>query len=252
MAGGAIKTEEEALAMEEGLQSLEAEENERGIQRKQSKALRLRQKGSIYKKLAKTLLGEFKETQLGALEIAKNTAKHLSSAVVIERLEEVRHAGGRPQTYDSSWMPQKAFEILSDASIVAPKAYVAACLGVDVKTLYRWADDTTKPEFCQAIAWGVAVQEAQLATMMRGGFKYSNNLFAILKNLHDWKDRTEETQVKIDVAGIVRAVESGAPRVDWDREQVIDAEIVDAKASAEADTRALSVLPSEQATEASA
>ena len=184
-----------------------------------------------YKKRTRALLIDYKEVQLGAVDIANNTFKHIGD--VKARLQASRC--GRKTKYEDAWMPDKAYEILTDPTIVAPKAYVSACLGVSRNTLDQWIKDDTKPALQDSIAWGIAVQEAQLATMMRGGFKYSNNLFAILKNLHDWKDRTEETQVKIDVASIIKEIETGAPHVDWDREQVIDAEVIEATAHAKGD-----------------
>ena len=184
-----------------------------------------------YKKRTKAMLVDYKEVQLGAIDIANNTYKHIGD--VKARLQASRC--GRKTKYEDDWMPDKAYEILTDPTIVAPKAYVSACLGVSRNTLDVWIKDDTKPAFQDAVAWGIAVQEAQLATMMRGGFKYSNNLFAILKNLHDWKDRTEETHVKIDVAGIIREIETGAPSVDWDRQEVIDVEAVETQAHSKGD-----------------
>jgi len=190
---------------------------------------------SPYKKRAQTAIAEYKDVQLGAADIAKNTMKWLGN---IQGRFSVNRDGSYTGMHNAKyedWMADKAFAILTDPTIVAPKSFTAVCLGVSRATLNRWCKDDTKDAFGDAIACGVAVQEAQLATMMRGGFKYSNNLFAILKNLHDWKDRTEETQVKIDVAGIIKEIETGAPHVDWDREQVIDAEVIEATAHAKGD-----------------
>lgn len=226
MRGGAVSAEENSATT--GAMTVQAKE-ELALEEAKGKPV------SPYRKRARTMLEEYKETQLGAEDIYKNTMKWLGDTRARFRVNRNGQYIGMHNAKYEDWMPERAFAILTDPTIVAPKSFTAVCLGVSRSCLDRWYKDDTKPAFRDAIAAGVAVQEAQLATMMRGGFKYSNNLFAILKNLHDWRERTEETQVKIDVAGIIKAIEGGAPSVDWDREQVIDVEAIESKASAKGD-----------------
>jgi hypothetical protein len=169
-------------------------------------------------------------TLYGAYDIFENTIKWLGSLQeVIDRIN-ARKEGVRDIYED--WMAEKAFSILADPTIVAPMAFVAASLGVSRGSVLKWKNDDTKPAFVSAIAYGCALQEMQLATMLRGGFKYSNNIAFILKNLHDWKDRTEDV-ITLDVSKLIKEIEHGAPRVDWDKASAIDADIVEHTANAQ-------------------
>jgi hypothetical protein len=137
-------------------------------------------------------------------------------------------------------MPDKAYLVLSDPLIVAPRSFVSAALGVGRSTLDKWLSSTDDSYYLlkEAVARGVAVQEMQLATMMSGGFKYANNIAFILKNLHDWSDKTEQT-VTLDVSKLVRSIESTALRVDWD-------EAPPAPSKASDDARVIDIEPAKE------
>lgn len=85
------------------------------------------------------------------------------------------------------------------------------------------------------------MQEAWLATQMAGGMKYSASMYAVLKNLHEWKE-TQETTHKLGIGEALEQQRTGARRVDWDRSRpdplappsahdprIIDAQVIEAQ-----------------------
>lgn len=127
---------------------------------------------------------------------------------------EFRPAGGPTPKYDASWMPKRVYDLLSDPELLYTKKIVANHLGVAESTFREWRN--IYPELSAAVAQGLANQEAWLGTRMAQGEKYSASIYAVLKNLHDWKEKTEDT-FKLDIADALAAQEKGAKRVDWDR-----------------------------------
>lgn len=116
--------------------------------------------------------------------------------------------------YDASWMPKKVYDLLSDPELLYTKKVVAGHLGVSESTFREWR--AIHPELSAAVAQGLANQEAWLGTRMAQGEKYAASIYAVLKNLHDWKEKTEETH-KLSIGEALEAQSTGAKRVDWDR-----------------------------------
>lgn len=120
---------------------------------------------------------------------------------------------GRPALYTED-MPRIVYELFTRFDAVLTKKAIAAHLGVDESTLRRWREE--HPELKAAITQGMAVQETYLASKMADGLKYSQSLYAVLKNLHMWSDRTEETDV-VDLREAMLRQSQSAKRVIWDK-----------------------------------
>ncbi len=141
-----------------------------------------------------------------------------------------RPAGGTESKYDASWMPEKVYTLLCDLDLIFTKKLIAGHLGVAESTFRSW--QSIYPELSASVAQGLAVQEAWLASQMARGMKYSASMYAVLKNLHEWKETVENTH-KLGIGEALEAQKTGARRVDWDRSRpdplappVIDAQLV--------------------------
>lgn len=140
----------------------------------------------------------------------------------------------RPSVYEPDTMPERVYAMLTSMEVIFTKKLVAAHLGVDESTFRRW--QTIHPDLQAAVAQGLAVQEAWLASQMADGMKYSASMYAVLKNLHEWKE-TQETTHKLGIGEALEQQAAGAKRVDWDRtrpdplaatrQRVIDASVVE-------------------------
>lgn len=122
---------------------------------------------------------------------------------------------GAPTKYTED-MPQRVYDMLSNTTVMFTQKLVAAHLHINVSTLKEWK--SVNPDLSSAIAQGLAVQEAWLATLMAGGMKYSASIYAVLKNLHDWSDKIE-SRTTLDLTEAIRKQASGAKRVQWDKAQ---------------------------------
>jgi hypothetical protein len=119
-----------------------------------------------------------------------------------------------PTFYDNETMPALVYGYLSRTDVIFTQKLAAAHLGVDVSTLKRWKGE--HQDMKAAIAQGLAVQEAYLATLMAGGMKYSASIYAVLKNIHDWSDKVDQ-RVTLDLTEAIRKQATGAKRVQWDK-----------------------------------
>ena len=127
------------------------------------------------------------------------------------------HSHGSPEIKYTDDVPERIFQMLArQDGILFTKKLVAAHLGIHRDTLHQW--EKTYPRVSDAIAQGLAVQEAYLANLMSGGMKYSASVYAVLKNLHDWRDKTDETHRVVDFREAMKRASQGAKRVDWDKE----------------------------------
>lgn len=138
---------------------------------------------------------------------------------------------GAPSKYDNETMPQQVFNMLTEREVIFTKKLVAAHLGVAESTFRLW--QSQYQDLSAAVAQGLAVQEAWLASQMADGMKYSTSMYAVLKNLHEWKE-TQETTHKLGIGEALEQQRNGARRVDWDRsrpdplaQRVIDAQVVE-------------------------
>lgn len=120
---------------------------------------------------------------------------------------------GRPSKYDD-WMPQQVFDWLTSKDVIFTKKLVAAHLSVDVDTLNKWL--AIHEDLRGAVAQGLAVQEAWLASQMADGMKYSASMYAVLKNLHQWKEHVEVDN-KLSIGEAMQQQATGAKRIQWDR-----------------------------------
>lgn len=134
---------------------------------------------------------------------------------------------GAPTKYEN-WMPQAVFEMLSNPHVIFTKKLVCGHLGTNTTTFAVWREKYS--DLAEAVAQGIALQESYLASKMADGLKYSQSLYAVLKNLHDWRDKVDETH-RFDFRDAMKRAASSAKRVDWDRDSadartlpVIDAE----------------------------
>lgn len=176
-------------------------------------------------------LPEDRQTHAQRMERARLLALH-------KRLVPEYKAEGAESKYQAEWMPKMVYDMLCDAELINTKKTIAAHLNVHESTFRRW--QSIYPELGAAVARGIAMQEAWLATQMAGGMKYSASMYAVLKNLHEWKETVENTH-KLSPAEALQLQASGAKRVDWDRTrpdplaskrtQVIDAQTVDTVAT---------------------
>lgn len=121
---------------------------------------------------------------------------------------------GAPVKYDNDTMPQRVFDWLTNREVIFTKKMIAGRLGVDVSTLRVWQSKYN--DLSASIAQGLAEQEGWLASQMAGGMKYSASMYAVLKNLHDWKETVENTH-KLGIGEALEQQRTGAKRVDWDR-----------------------------------
>lgn len=104
-------------------------------------------------------------------------------------------------------------------------------LGIDETTLYDWIKH--KPLLGAAVRAGEALQEERLASRMAEGIKYPQSMFAVLKNLHHWTDRTEE-KLTMDISEAMKQQSESARRVQWDRARPAIGGILPAPAAAPA------------------
>lgn len=122
--------------------------------------------------------------------------------------------------------------------VVITKKGVARRLGITEQTLHGWIKDKKLLEL--AIRAGESVQEERLASRMASGIKYPQSIFAVLKNLHHWADKIDETH-HLPFLEALQKAQQQAKRVQWDKAlpaqlphgapipvQVIDAQPVDA------------------------
>lgn len=138
---------------------------------------------------------------------------------------------GRPSEYDNETMPLRVFNWLTNRDVIFTKKMIAGRLGVSESTFRLWC--SKHDDLSAAIAQGLAEQEGWLATQMASGMKYSASMYAVLKNLHEWKE-TQETTHKLSIGEALEQQRTGARRVDWDRSRpdplrpapVIDAQLV--------------------------
>lgn len=98
--------------------------------------------------------------------------------------------------------------------VVITKKGIARRLGISENSLHEWIKD--KPLLGLAIRAGEAIQEERLASRMASGIKYPQSIFAVLKNLHHWTDKVEETHI-LDFAEALRRAQQAATRVQWDK-----------------------------------
>lgn len=162
-------------------------------------------------------------------EQAERARKHAKLVPVFRKPSKM----GAPSKYED-WMADKVFEWLTDREVIFTKKLVAAHLGIGESTLRLW--QSQHADLLAAVAQGCAVQEAWLASQMADGMKYSASMYAVLKNLHEWKETVENTH-KLGVDEALRLQAQGAKRVDWDRvrpdplaakrQQIIDAQTVE-------------------------
>lgn len=120
---------------------------------------------------------------------------------------------GAPTKYED-WMPAKVFDLLTNRDVIFTKKMIATRLGITTETLRQWVN--IHEDLSAAIAQGLAEQEGWLASIMATGMKYSASTYAVLKNLHDWKEKTEDTH-KLSIGEALEQQQQGAKRVDWDR-----------------------------------
>lgn len=121
---------------------------------------------------------------------------------------------GRPPKYDGSWMPAQAYAWLCNRDVIFTQKMIATRFRVSVTTLIEWRN--VYPDLAEAIAQGLAEQEGWLAAMMAGGIKYSQSVYAVLKNLHDWSDKIDQ-RTTVDLTEAIRRQSQAAERVQWDR-----------------------------------
>lgn len=152
-------------------------------------------------------LPEDTRTHAQRMERARLLALH-------KRLVPEYKAEGAETKYQVEWMPKAVYDMLCDSELINTKKTISAHLGVHESTLRRWQN--IYPELGAAVARGLAMQEAWLATQMAGGMKYSASMYAVLKNLHDWKETTENVH-KLSIGDAMDQQRDGAKRVDWDR-----------------------------------
>ena len=99
---------------------------------------------------------------------------------------------GRPTKYDPA-MCEKVVELMSEGYA---KVEVAVALGITRETLNAWDNDSTKPEFSDAVRLGEEASEAWWMT--KGRVNLENREFSAtlwymnMKNRHGWRDRIEE------------------------------------------------------------
>lgn len=131
---------------------------------------------------------------------------------------------GAPTKYTED-MPDRVYHLLARTDIIFTKKLVAGHLGISRETFNQWQH--TYSSLSDAVAQGLAVQEAYLANLMARGMKYSQSLYAVLKNLHDWKDKTEETHL-VDFKEAMKRQAESAKRVVWDKDVGAKTPVIDA------------------------
>lgn len=120
---------------------------------------------------------------------------------------------GAPVKYTDD-MPMRIYDMLSHRDVIFTQKMIASRLYVGVATLKEWKH--IYPDLAAAVAQGLAEQEGWLATLMAGGIKYSQSVYAVLKNLHDWSDKIEQ-RTTLDLTDAIRKQALGAKRVQWDK-----------------------------------
>lgn len=123
---------------------------------------------------------------------------------------------GRPTEYDNETMPPKVYKLLSNRDVIFTQKMIATRLGVSVTTLKVWKG--IHQDLAAAIAQGLSEQEGWLASQMATGMKYSASMYAVLKNLHDWSERVENTHT-MDLTEAIRKQAGAGKRVQWDKAQ---------------------------------
>lgn len=98
--------------------------------------------------------------------------------------------------------------------VIVTKKGIARRLGISEATLYDWIKQ--QRHVARAVRAGEDLQEERLASRMASGIKYPQSIFAVLKNLHHWTDKVEETH-KIDFQDALAQAQQQAKRVQWDR-----------------------------------
>lgn len=121
---------------------------------------------------------------------------------------------GTPVTKYHEGIPEMVYNWLTDREVIFTKRLVSAHIGVDESNFRRWLH--IYPDLRAAVAQGLAVQEAWLASQMADGMKYSQSMYAVLKNLHGWRE-TQETTHKLGIGEALALQRDGAKRVNWDR-----------------------------------
>lgn len=89
----------------------------------------------------------------------------------------------------------------------------AVLMGVDPTAITRWRRE--EPEFALAVLCGLKVQEEMLANRIAQGMPYNQGVVWVLKNLHGWKDRVENSTI-LSLAELVARREQTAKHVDWE------------------------------------
>jgi DNA-binding XRE family transcriptional regulator len=102
-------------------------------------------------------------------------------------------SGGRPTKYKSA-MCKKVVALMSEG---ASKCEVAAELGINEETLYRWLKDEDKREFSKAISIGESLSKAwwlKHARTQLENSKFQHQLWYMnMKNRFGWADKKELT-----------------------------------------------------------
>ena len=131
--------------------------------------------------------------------------------LMVQQWEQFSRA---PRVYTPD-VPGLAYSIYANAQkIIVTKKGLARRLGVGETTFYEWMKK--QPLLAEAVRAGEALQEERLASRMASGIKYPQSIFAVLKNLHKWTDKVEETH-KLDFREALQQQQAQAKRVQWDK-----------------------------------
>lgn len=113
--------------------------------------------------------------------------------------ETVKHAGGRPSKYDDETLNKTKwyFDNWKKLNHAVPSIVgLADYLEVDRRTLYRWADDELRPEFCHMLARLLTRQEL---TLLNAGLNntLNSNIVKLALTKHGYSDRSEVASVEL-------------------------------------------------------
>ena len=130
--------------------------------------------------------------------------------------------GGKPTSY-RDWMPARALELLS-ADRYYPMGAIAASLGVHRSTFDGWCQDGEHKALSNAVKFGIAIQEVNLANKLFDKDLATSGITFLLKNsIHRYTDKVE-VQNTHRIEDILKEQSKAAPKVDWTRkpQDVID------------------------------
>lgn len=104
-----------------------------------------------------------------------------------------KHAGGRPSKYTDETLEKLCFYFDNWKKLkhaIPSIAGLADYLEVDRRTIYRWADDDIRPEFCHMLARLLNRQEL---TLLNSGLnnELNSNIVKLALTKHGYTDRAE-------------------------------------------------------------